>query len=276
MKRAVFSIAVIVTALNAAAQTAWYITGGLGPMNYFGDLQDKQVTFNQVKRGGFAGLSCKITPHIATGIAFSYGALKANDAENGRKWVKRNLSFQSSILEVAATAQYDLFNIEQPDEGNIAEANPRKFTPYIFAGIGMVHFNPWTYDQSGQKVYLQPLGTEGQASPYPLWAVSFPMGIGVKYALTHTIMVSCAFNLRKTLTDYIDDVSIHQYPDTVQLLSTHGQQAASLSYRADEIPNNDYKFYGYRGNPDKKDGFYTFVLTISFQLYRAPKFYYGY
>lgn len=266
----------MMAALTGQAQKSWYITGGLGPMNYFGDLQDKQITFSQLGFSGTAGVTYQLTSHFAASLNLSYGAVKARDSKNGWKWVNRNLSFYSSIFEAAGVIQYDLFNIEQSDEHNIAEVNPQKLTPYIFAGIGMLHFNPWTYDQYGKKVYLQPLGTEAQTSPYALWSVSFPMGVGIKYALTNKIMLSGEFNFRKTLTDYMDDVSIHQYPDTAQLLITHGQEAASLSFRADEIPNNEYKFYGYRGNPNKKDGFYTFLLKISFQLHKEPKFYYGY
>jgi len=103
------------------------------------------------------------------------------------------------------------------------------------------------------------------------------MGIGIKYAITNTVQLSAEFDLRKTLTDYLDDVSQHHYIDTVQLLQTNGPEAASLSYRADEIPNNDYKFYGYRGNPGKKDGYYSFLFKVAVQLFvYKPAFYYGY
>ena len=246
-------------------------------MNYFGDLQEKQITASQALFSGFAGVSYQASAHFSGNLGFTLGSVKAYDSENGPKWFYRNLSFQSSIMEIAGTVQYDLFNINQPDEDNITEMNPKKFTPFIFAGIGLVHYNPFTYDQSGKKVFLQPLGTEGQSSPYSLWSVSFPMGIGLKYALTSNIVVSGEFDFRKTLTDYMDDVSLHDYADSVQLLATRGQESASLSYRADEIPNTPYKEWGYRGNPDKKDGFYTCTIKIYYQLFaRRPKFYYGY
>lgn len=255
----------------------WYVNAAMGPINYFGDLKERKFTPNQMQFNGSIGLTYQYTPHWAGNLSLTLGSLKASDSENGVKWFYRNLNFQSSLFEVATTVQYDLFDIQQPDEDNIAEVNPQKFTPYGFFGIGLFHFNPYTYDLSGKKVYLQPLGTEGQTTAYSLWSVSFPIGVGVKYALNKTMMVSAEINFRKTLTDYLDDVSQHQYVDTVQLLASHGPEAASLSYRADEIPNNNYKFWGYRGNPDRKDGYYSLMFKFQYQLFtRRPKFYYGY
>jgi len=260
-----------------AQERNWYINAGLGPINYLGDLREQQFTANQMQLNGSLGLTYQRTPHFSGNLSLTFGSLKASDSENGWKWFYRNLSFQSSLFEVATTLQYDLFDIQQPDEDNIAELNPQKITPYLFAGIGLFHFNPYTYDLSGKKVYLQPLGTEGQTEPYSLWSVSFPIGIGVKYALNKTMMLSAELNFRKTLTDYMDDVSQHNFVDTVQLLATHGPEAASLSYRADEIPDNKYQFYGYRGNPDKKDVYYSVMLRFSYQLFtKRPRFYYGY
>jgi hypothetical protein len=271
-----FSFIILLTC-TVHAQKTWYINAGVGPMNYFGDLKETPITVSQMQFNGTAGITWQRTPRLAASLALTYGKLKASDSENGPKWFYRNLSFESSLFEAAAILQYDFIDIEQSDENNIAEVNPAKITPYVFGGIGLFHFNPYTYDLSGKKVYLQPLGTEGQTTPYSLWQVSFPVGIGVKYALSNTIMLSGEIDFRKTLADYIDDVSQHQYVDTVQLLATHGQEAASLSYRADEIPGSPYKFYGYRGNPKKKDGYYSFMLKVSYQIFtHRPKFYYGY
>ena len=49
-------------------------------------------------------------------------------------------------------------------------------------------------------------------------------------------MIAGEMNIRKAFTDYMDDVSHFNYIDTALLLSTNGQLSASLSYRADEIP----------------------------------------
>ena len=249
---------------------------GLGPINYSGDLQDKNATTKESKFSGMAGITYQSSHHYSVNFSLMQGKLGASDSKTGTKWFYRNLSFQSNIFEVAVTAEYDLINITKIG-GAFADQNTNRFTPYLFAGVGIFHFNPYTYDMSGKKVYLQPLGTEGETTPYSLWQVSVPFGFGAKYLVSSTVMLSAELSLRKTFTDYIDDVSHFHYIDTVLLAATHGQEAASLSYRADEIPNNHYAFYGYRGNPKKNDDYYTFTIKASIQLFaNRPKFYYGY
>jgi hypothetical protein len=264
------------TVSAAYTQSQWFATVGVGPINYCGDLLDKHFTFKEMKLSGMAGITYQSSHHYSVNFSLMQGKIGASDSKNGPKWFYRNLSFESNIFEVAVTGEYDLFDIAQIG-GAFADQNTNKFTPYLFAGLGIFHFNPYTYDISGNKVYLQPLGTEGETTPYSLWQVSIPFGIGAKYRVSNTVILSGEISFRKTFTDYIDDVSQHQYPDSVALAASHGQEAASLSYRADEIPNSPYKIWGYRGNPNKKDDYYTFTIKASFQLFtHRPKFYYGY
>jgi len=277
LKRLFFLYLLLLFAGACHSQSRWFASAGIGPINYWGDLQDKRLTTTGMQLSGAVGISYQASPHFLGNFNLTAGKLNAFDRNNGPKWRYRNLDFQSSLFEASFTAEYDLINITEPDDGNFIDDNPKKFTPYIFAGFGFFHFDPYTHDQSGKKVYLQPIGTEAQPTPYPLWQVSLPYGIGIKYAVSDNFLVSAEFNLRKTFTDYIDDVSQHQYPDTVQLLITHGQEAASLSYRADEIPNNKYRPWGYRGNPERKDGYYSFLFKASIQIFnKRSKFYYGY
>lgn len=246
-------------------------------MNYTGDLLDKQFAAKEAKFNGAVGLSYQYLPNLSFNANLMVGKIGAMDIKNGRKWYYRNLSFQTMLYEGTLTAEYDFNDISQPEDAFNNE-NPQKFTPYLFAGIGLFHFNPYTYDVSGKKVFLQPLGTEGQATPYSLWQVCFPYGIGGKYAINSTTIISAELSVRKLLTDYLDDVSQHKYPDSAALLASRGPEAAALSYRANEIPNSPYiKQNGYRGEPSRKDGYYSFLVKASFQLFtKRPKFYYGY
>ena len=278
MKHSYFLFCFFFTAVTACySQADWFVSAGLGPINYVGDLRDKRFTTTGMKLNGSLGLTYQPSPHISWNFTFTAGKIAATDEQNGPKWKYRNLSFQTLLFEGALTGEWDFYDITQP-ENSFADQNPQKFTPFLFAGVALFHFNPYTYDQAGNKVHLEPLGTEGQTNPYSLWQFAIPFGIGAKYALNNTTVISAEFNVRKTFTDYIDDVSHFHYVDTTALLASHGQEAASLSYRADEIPNNPYSFKdGYRGNPNKKDGYYSFMIKVSFQLFtNRPQFYYGY
>ena len=68
------------------------------------------------------------------------GKLSAFDRNNGPKWYYRNLNFQSSLFEAAFTAEYDLINITEPDDGNLIDNNPEKVYALCFCGFRIFSF----------------------------------------------------------------------------------------------------------------------------------------
>lgn len=260
------------------ANAQLYINAGAGSMNFAGDLQEKKVTFTEAKYGFTLGGTYQFAPHFATSLNLTYGQVHAQDSKNGAKWINRNLDFTSNIFEAAVTAEADLFDIRNAASTDYSnpDAGAARFTPYIFAGLGLFNFNPYTHYQ-GQKVFLAPLKTEGETVPYSLWGVSYPFGIGVKYAVSDNVMIAAELNYRKTNTDNIDDVSKFNYVDTTVLAAANGALSGSLSYRADELPNGHYAFYAQRGNPSKKDNFYCFLIRVTFRFGQGQTlFKYGY
>ncbi len=247
-------------------------------MNYAGDLQEKKITMSQSVYGFTLGGTYQFARNFSANLDLTYGKIGAKDSKNGPKYFYRNLDFQSNIFEAAVTAEADLFDISNAasEDYSNPDAGSSRVTPYIFAGIGFFNFNPYTH-YNGQKVFLAPLKTEAETQPYSLWGVSFPVGIGIKYAISDNVIIAAEMNYRKTNTDHIDDVSAVHFVDTTQLLATNGQLAASLSYRADEIQNTKYPFYGQRGNPNKKDNYYCFLFKVIFRFGEGiPLFKYGY
>lgn len=257
----------------------WFINAGVGPINYTGDLLDKRFSTRGMQVCGSIGMTYQRTPHVSFNASLMAGKVRAFDSKNGPKWFYRNLSFHTSIYAFEVNAQYDLYDITEYDN-SFADKNTQNITPYIFVGVGVYHFNPYAYDTTGKKIYLQPLGTEGQKTPYPLWSMSIPYGIGIKYSFREDglMMLSAELCVRKLFTDYLDDVSKHEYPDSASLLASRGPIAVEMSYRANEIPNSRYvKANGYRGNPYKKDGYYSLEIKFAYKLFtHKPKFYYGY
>lgn len=227
-------------------------------MNYGGDLQDKVYTFNQANFSFGAALLCRVNKISLRG-GVNFGKVRGND-ENNTKFKYRNLSFASNIVDGNLCLQYDFFSID----------DNKKFTPYFFAGVGVFHFNPYTYYNS-QKVYLQPLGTEGQGlSIYPdkklynLTQFNMPLGIGIKYKLSEHFMLGIEFCSRFLFTDYLDDVSTN-YPDETQLFKERGQAAVDLSFRGNEIdPALTFPSGKQRGNSAHNDNYYTSSLTLAY------------
>jgi hypothetical protein len=117
---------------------------------------------------------------------------------------RRNLSFNTNIFELALSGDFNFFKFNATD---IHHA----FTPYASLGIGVFSYDPYTY-LNGQKIYLRPLNTEGETfykgrKAYGSMAICFPIGFGVKYAITDKVNISFEVAHRFTTTDYIDDVS---------------------------------------------------------------------
>jgi len=126
--------------------------------------------------------------------------------------------------------------------------------------VGLYQFNPYAYNTVEQKVYLQPLSTEGEGlqqyparKPYKLTQFSIPFGGGITYAISDKVMISGEVAFRKLFTDYLDDVSGPTYADTAILRVEKGDLSAKMSFRSDET-NNPFPFSDklIRGNPDKK------------------------
>jgi hypothetical protein len=134
-----------------AQQLSLQLSAGL--MNYGGDLQDKTYSFTLTHPTVGATLAYQVEHFVLRG-GFVYGRVSGDDKQS-TLYEARNLSFASNITELSFCLQYDFFLIDEN----------RKFTPYVFAGIGLFHFNPYTY-YGNTKVYLQPLGTEGRGLQY--------------------------------------------------------------------------------------------------------------
>lgn len=232
----------------------------LGTSNYRGDLQDKAFSFNQAHIAGGLGLSYNFTNHFSVRANFKIGKVSANDAK-GRNHV-RNLNFTSNLTEGEVDLQYFITPFGQ-----------HILTPYVFAGIGLYHFDPYTFDSTGKKYFLKPLSTEGEGfvsgkSAYNLTQASIPFGAGVKMALTDNVNIGLELGFRKLFTDYLDDVS-GTYVDENILLANRGSKAVELAYRGGEVKGGSpvYPAAGTtRGNAGLKDWYYFTGVTLSFRL----------
>jgi len=237
---------------------------GGGMMNYGGDLQESVFTFNQANKAFEAGISYKLSDYFSIDASIITGKLAASDAKTNTERARRNLSFYTNLTEENLTLKFDLKQVPELF----------KFTPYIFGGVGLYQFNPYAYNTVEQKVYLQPLSTEGEGlqqyparKPYKLTQFSIPFGGGITYAISDKVMISGEVAFRKLFTDYLDDVSGPTYADTAILRVEKGDLSAKMSFRSDET-NNPFPFSDklIRGNPDKKDVFYTCLIKLSFSF----------
>ncbi|MFI5131307.1 MAG: DUF6089 family protein [Chitinophagales bacterium] len=238
----------------------FYVSGRVGLSNYQGDLKAKSVSFAQSRFLFSLGARYDLSDHLTARTFFSLTSLNADDKKGTTNMQQRNLNFKSKIFDWELAGQYNLFSFYD-----------KWWTPYVFAGVGLFHFNPYTHDTSGTKTFLKPLSTEGQGfmagtKNYKLWQFSIPFGIGAEYSLDEDTRVGIEFGYRKTFTDFLDDVSTN-YVDEAALLAARGQTAVDLAWRGDEKNGGPYPAAGVsRGNLKAKDSYYYVVFTISRRL----------
>lgn len=259
MKIIFFSFSFVLFFYSVNAQS-FHLDFFAGTSNYQGDLQDKGFPFNQAHLAGGVGLSYDLTDHFSLRTGITLGKVSADDKLGRNK--NRNLNFTSSLLEGNIEVQYFITPLLQ-----------HSLSPYLFTGIALYHFDPYTHDTSGTKYYLKPLSTEGEGflagvKSYKLTQLAIPIGMGVKLNLSDNMNVGLELGLRKLFTDYLDDVST-TYVDESLLLSNRGAKAVELAFRGDELKSGilTYPAAGAkRGSPKAGDMYYFTELTLSFRL----------
>lgn len=246
---------------GGAQRLELHLSGGIS--NYQGDLQPLVFTLKGAKLAGSATVKYAITPNFFARAGFTIGALSATDASNKAELQARNFHFQSSIKEFHTGVEYRFLNPERI-----------VVSPYVFIGVGVFMFNPYTFTQAGEKKYLQPLGTEGQGlkeypgrKPYRLTQASIPYGFGIRWQVNCNLNVGVGFRQAKTFTDYLDDVSTG-YVNETALRNARGQTAVDLAWRRNEYDGTPYPATDLagRGNPKERDWYYFADFTIGLTI----------
>lgn len=238
------------------------VTAGLS--SYKGDLN--RSLFNPKMFQPAVGIIFRkcINNHWAYKVNFSAGSISAADNKTNDDFQqKRNLDFRTHIIELSYHFEFNFFDFQT--------ANPETpFSPYIFIGLALFHFNPRT-TIDGRVVDLQPLATEGQGSaaypkrkPYKRLNVAIPLGGGFKFRLSNRFGLNIEAGARRTYTDYLDDVST-TYADKDVLRATKGETSALLSDRSENQLNNLNKDRQ-RGNASDKDWYMFAGITLNFTL----------
>jgi hypothetical protein len=268
-KKILFIIFLVLAQTNVEAQEQRGLIGfGLsaGASNYAGDLDDN-FTLPFTRPGFGAHVIFLFRPRIYLRMAVFHGQITASDGSgvnlSGNQY--RNLSFYSVINEGGIHAIYSL------QSRNRGFTRRNLIAPYVFVGIAYFQFNP-KRKVNGIEYELQKVGTEGQyltgnyPAPYSLNQFSIPFGLGFSLKLSNNFDIGAELGLRKTFTDYLDDVST-VYPDKLQLTAASGPIAA---YLADPSANPNkplgHPAFSQRGNPNNRDWYVYTNIHITYYL----------
>ena len=232
------------------------ILGGAG--YYIGDMNSTH--FNNSRIAG--GITYR--KNFDRRFSFKSSALYTNvyaDDKNSNDAIKenRNLHFKSDIIELSGQIE---FNFLPYETGNSLYS----WTPFIFTGVSIFNYNPKAEASDGQWYNLQELGTEGQGTTsfqdrkkYSLTQLSIPFGGGVKIGVSDNFNIIFEYGLRKTFTDYIDDVST-TYAGIPSEFTNIAIELADQSIDGPQIAGVA------RGDETNKDWYSFSGITLSFRL----------
>ncbi|MBS1510908.1 MAG: outer membrane beta-barrel protein [Bacteroidetes bacterium] len=269
----------VVLVNRAAAQRYDYVQQGefgitAGAAHYFGDLNTR-AAINRPKPALGIFFRKQFGDYTGLRIAAHYAQLGYSDIYSKNDYQRtRNLSFNTNVWELSLQGDFNFFKFIPGDPEH-------SFTPYVTLGAGVFSFDPYAY-LNGQKVFLRPLGTEGQTlgykgrRQYSTMAFCFPLGAGVKYNISEKVNLSFEIAQRFTTTDYLDDVSTTYIGAGRFPTLPNGQPstAALLQDRSYELdPNNVLGVEGrQRGYSKQKDQYIIAEVGITFNIssYRCP------
>lgn len=177
----------------------------VGAAHYFGDLNTR-ASVNRPKPSVGLFFRKQFGNYVGLRIAAHYAQLGYSDTYSKNEYQKtRNLSFNTNLWELAVQGDFNFFKFIPADPDHA-------FTPYVTLGVGIFSYDPYAY-LNGKKVFLRPLGTEGQnvgykgRKQYSTMAICIPFGVGIKYNISQKVNLSVEVCHRFTTTDYLDDVS---------------------------------------------------------------------
>ncbi len=277
--RNIVSVIILLTVFTSVnglkAQYSTDIGGKVGAALFLGDIGNSGavgIDLNQMRYHLGFGYRYFFSPNFAIRGGFNYGQVRGSDANSEiNTHYSRNLSFKNDIMELNARAEGHFLTIRDVGRRYTYRID---FNMFVFAGLGAFYNNPKAKYQ-GSWVALQPLKTEGVN--YSRIQPIVPVGLGFQFRVNKKHLIGWDFGLRKTFTDYIDDVS-SRYAHYTQFTDP---TALALQDRSIELAGkNDPRFVGseyysygsnpnstgIRGNPDSKDWYAFTGITYSYSF----------
>ena len=198
---------------------------GLGGFNYTGDLV-RDFAIKNTRPGLGVLYRRNFNNYFSVRGAVHGGWLAGSDNPPYDALAQqRDTSFSISVVELSAVAEYHFLDWKN----NI---HLLRWTPYFFVGVGVSFFGAHGEPPVGSTPQ------EGYSRTQPV----IPVGVGFKYMLTPVWVLSLEGGIRKTFTDYIDNV-------------------ADSDLR---IKNYEY------GNPYTNDFYYYVGFSLSYTFYTIP------
>jgi hypothetical protein len=157
---------------------------GIGTFNYVGDLAHT-YKFSNSKPAATIFYRSNLSKVVSFRAAITAGKIGATDKHPDDAFAQhRNASFNLFLMEASTVMEYHFLNWRD-------EKRMLRFTPYIFAGLGLFGIS----------------GNQTKTADYSNVQGAIPFGLGAKYILNPLWYVSLEFGARKTFFDQLDNIS---------------------------------------------------------------------
>lgn len=164
------------------------IVFSVGPEYCFSDTKESAFKQNLMENSEISfGFRQRYPSNFGYKATFNYTTITGSDGTNNRSY-----SFSSKILQLSVQGEYAL---SFGGSNNKPTAN----SIYVFFGVGLLRSSA-NLDYFPRLAYSYKLASNNQ---FPISAI-FPCGLGYQYDLNNTISIGAEFNLKYTLSDYLD------------------------------------------------------------------------
>ena len=238
-----------------------------GVSQYFGELNTRwRMKSIRSAEGVYVGKDF-FKENLSVRVGFDYIQLYAAD-KNAKDKIQqiRNLDFHNNLSELSLRLQLSMFRLGFFN---------KESKVFLQLGAGYMWFDPYTYYED-KKVFLRPLGTEGQFSylhsnpiPYSKHCITTPIGLLVKTSLSNFWKLTFNVSYRFTSTGYLDDVystyaGYESFPASGN--DYDGTLARVLQNRSKDIA------FGMKGTSRgnlTNDQFMTLTLGLEYHLWKS-------
>ncbi|MFY0643764.1 MAG: hypothetical protein JXR19_04795 [Bacteroidia bacterium] len=237
-------------ALRVSASTSYFLCD-LGGKHGYGSNDLSDINLEQTRFGLGVGLQYR-KGGFSLGANTTYVRLAADDQLSNSARGIRGLNVITDVLEASVNMEY------------CVPRNIPVFRNLFFnIGYGVMIYSPKA-KYNGNTYKLRPLGTEGQnylpgVDKYSTFAPVIPFGFGYKFRFKDGASLALDVSLRKSFTDYLDDVST-SYADPNRISQKAGPIASILADRS----TRGFQEGEQRGDSEDMDNYFLigFKYTI--------------
>lgn len=194
-KFGVFTLIIILIQLinsSIAIGQKYELGFGIGALNYKGDLAPN-VRIQNTRPGASAFFKINFSHAVSLRTGLMVGYLSGSDTYQSDPFLQeRNFGFNSLLTEASSVIEYHFFDFRK-------DAKRLKYSPYIFAGLGL-----------SANFLTETTGNAPPPSGSTLQA-AIPFGVGVKKIVNDRVSLGLEFSTTKTFsdnTDLINDINV--------------------------------------------------------------------